>query len=73
MEHEESEQSRYQEREDEDFADEVHIRQDPSDGVVTYAVFDGEEQVSDEAGPLNEDYILFFARAYSAAKEKYNE
>mgnify|MGYP006275416001 CR=1 FL=1 len=72
MEYEESERSGYQDREDEDFAEGVHIRQE-NRGVMHYAVFDGEEQVSEEAGPLNEEYILAFIEAYSEAKRKYTD
>lgn len=73
MEYEESKRSGYQEREDKDFADGVHIREDHDGGVTTYAVFDGEEQVSGEGGPLNEEYFMDFIEGYSKAKKEYNE
>lgn len=53
---------------------------DPADGVLImeqvkgvahYAVFDEGEQVSDTAGPLNEDYIMTFVEAYSTAKRRH--
>jgi len=70
MEFEESERSGYQDREDKDFADGVHIRQE-NRGVMHYAVFDGEEQVSEEFGPLNEVDIINFIEGYSEAKKRY--
>lgn len=70
MKHEDSEPTGFQEKEDKDFAEGVHIRQEDR-GVVMYAVFDGEEQVSEEAGPIGENYIISFAEGYSKAKERY--
>ena len=51
---------------------EVHVRQQ-NKGVMHYAVFDGEEQVSDTGGPLNEEYIISFREGYIEAKERYTE
>ena len=70
MKYEDSEPTGYQDREDKDFADGVHIRQELV-GVMHYAVFDGEEQVSEAAGPLGEDHILSFVEGYSEAKRRY--
>lgn len=70
MEHSDSLRSGYQEREDLTFAEGVHIRQEDR-GVIMYAVFDGEEQVSEEYGPLNDVDCIGFAEGYSTAKEKY--
>lgn len=64
MEYEESERSGYQKREGEEFFEEVHIRQEDR-GVMMYAVFDGEDQVSPEFAPLEDNYALIYARAYS--------
>jgi len=37
-----------------------------------YAVFDEREQVSDTAGPLNEEYIISFREGYKAACSFHN-
>jgi len=50
---------------------EVQIRQEQR-GVMMYAVFDGEEQVSEEYGPLNDVDCVGFAKGYKKAKEKYD-
>ena len=56
---------------------EVHVRQQYRGvmhrGVMHYAVFDGEEQVSDTGGPLNEEYIMSFREGYIEAKERYTK
>jgi len=44
----------------------VHVRQEHR-GVMYYAVFDGEDRVSDTVGPLNEQYIMNFLEGYRAA------
>lgn len=72
MEYERTQRSGYRHREDKDWAEEVHIRID-SEGVETYAVFDGKEQVSEEYAPPQELDCIHFARAYSKAKKKYTE
>lgn len=72
MKHSESERSGYREREGVDWAEGVHIRQKDR-GVMSYAVFDGEERVSVEYGPLDEEFIINFARGYSKAKERYED
>lgn len=71
MEYSESERTGFQNREEKDFAEGVHIRQGMK-GVMMYAVFDEEEQVSEEVGPLNEDYIINFADGYSECKKRYD-
>lgn len=48
----------------------VHIRQEYRE-IMIYALFDEEEQVSEEYGPLNENEILSIARGYSKGKERY--
>lgn len=72
MEYEESERSGYQEREDMDFPEGVHIRHE-NRGIFMYSVFDGEEQVSDEFAPAQDNLCILFAEAYSKAKRKYHE
>lgn len=72
MKYKESERSGYKEREDKDFAEEVHIRQE-NRGIYIYAVFDGKRQVSDEFAPAQDADCIAFAEAYSEAKKKYNE
>lgn len=57
--------------EDFDPAKGVEIRTEVR-GVAHYAVFDEGEQVSDTAGPLNEEYILTFVESYSRAKRRYS-
>lgn len=73
MEYKESERSGYQEREGKDFSEGVHIRQENSKGIMMYAVFDGEEQVSREFPPPQDRDCIMCAEVYSKAKEKYNE
>lgn len=51
---------------------EVHVRQEDR-GVMFYAVFDGEEQVSEEYGPMGEDRIIGFLNGYRGGKENYEE
>jgi len=50
----------------------VHIRCEHK-GSMIYAVFDGEEQVSGEHGPLSSSECLVFAEAYKQAKGKYED
>lgn len=45
----------------------VHVREYTESQPVRYAVFDEREQVSDTAGPLNEEYIISFREGYNAA------
>lgn len=37
-------------------------------GVALYAVYDGETQVSQEVGPLNDENLMFWAEGYLEAK-----
>jgi hypothetical protein len=46
-----------------DPADGVEVRA-AHHGVAHYAVFDEGKQVSDTAGPLNEQYVLAFVEGY---------
>lgn len=50
----------------------VEVREEDR-GVMHYAVFDDDEQVSDTVGPMNEDYILHFVEAYSTAKRRFTD
>lgn len=70
MEYEESLSNRGQIGEEPDLTEGVHIRQEDR-GVMMYAVFDGEEQVSEEFGPLNYSECVSFAEGYSEAKDEY--
>lgn len=70
MEYKKSEKTGFKERENKEWDQEVHIRQE-NRGVMMYAVFDDKEQVSDEYGPLNETEVIMFAEGYSTCKEKY--
>lgn len=70
MEYEESERSGFQSREEKDFAEGVHIRQDWR-GIMYYAVFDGEKQVSEDYGPMEEEACISFAEGYTAGKRNY--
>lgn len=72
MNYEDSEPSEYQEIANKDFAEDVHIRQELR-GVMHYAVFDGEKQVSEECGPMNDEYIIAFAEGYSKHKKRIHE
>jgi hypothetical protein len=45
----------------------IHIRQEHR-GVIYYAVFDGQERVSDTVGPLDDEYIIAFKEGYEAAQ-----
>lgn len=71
MEYEESERSGYQDREDEQFAGDIHIRQEMR-GIIMYAVFDGEEQVSEDFPPPQDEDLLWFVRGYSKGVERYS-
>lgn len=72
MDHEDSEPSEYKDREDIDWEHGVHIRHQDR-GIIIYAVFDGEEQVSDEFGPGGDNECIAFADGYSKAKRKYED
>lgn len=72
MEYEQSEPSGFRERTDRDWPDGVHIRQQDK-GVVVYALFDGEEQVSDEIAAIQDEELVWFAEGYARAKERHSE
>lgn len=71
MDYEDTRRSGYQDREEKDWADRVHIRIDDR-GIEIYAVFDGEEQVSEEYAPPQDLDCIQYAEAYSKAKKKYS-
>lgn len=68
MEYEDSRNTKYQSENGVDFAGGVHIREEDR-GVMRYAVFDGEECVSPDFGPLGEDKVIWFAKGYSRGIE----
>lgn len=72
MKYEESKPSGYRNRMELDIPEGVHIRQE-NRGVMMYAVFDGEEQVSQEFGPLNDQDCIAFVEGYAKAKSKFWE
>lgn len=51
-----------------EFDGDVTIRARMS-GVAMYAVYDGEEQVSEEIGPLNDEELMWWVEGYVAAKD----
>lgn len=71
MEYKQSEDSKYRERVDKDWPDGVHIRQQDV-GIITYAVFDGEEQVSEDVAAIQDEHLIWFADGYARAKERYD-
>lgn len=72
MEYGESERSGFQEREEKNFPEGVHIRQEDR-GIMMYAVFDEEEQVGPEFAPPQDRDCILYAEAYSEAKRKYHD
>lgn len=72
MEYEKSDRTGFQEREEVDFYGDLHLRQE-NRGVMIYALFDGEEQVSPEFGAIQDDALIWFSRGYSKAMEDIND
>ena len=69
MKYEDSRNTKYPPENDVDFAEGVHIREEDR-GVMRYAVFDGEECVSPEFGPIGEEMAIWFAKGYSRGIEQ---
>lgn len=52
-----------------EFDEDVSIRA-RDNGVMMYAVYDGEEQISAEVGPLNDRDVIAFAEGYALRKSE---
>lgn len=80
MEYNESEPSGFKQRTDRDWPEGVHIRErvyirekNIQNSLILYALFDGEEQVSEDMAASQADELIWFSEGYAEAKKRYSE